>query len=117
MGIPATQVAKRFGYTANAICRYRDGLPQQLKAAIIAATLNGSRVISLPGSEKTVRGLASVDLIIVDEAARVDDDLLAATRPMLAVSKQFVRADHTGWQAWLVLRTMAARRRLAAHQY
>src|SRR4029077_16686931 len=47
---------------------------------------NGSRVISLPGSERTVRGLASVDLIIIDEAARVDDDLLAATRPMLAVS-------------------------------
>ena len=47
---------------------------------------NGSRVISLPGSEKTVRGLASVDLIVIDEAARVDDELLAATRPMLAVS-------------------------------
>jgi hypothetical protein len=47
---------------------------------------NGFRVVSLPGSEKTVRGLASVDLIVIDEAARVDDDLLAATRPMLAVS-------------------------------
>src|SRR5215470_9644876 len=47
---------------------------------------NGSRIISLPGSEKTVRGLASVDLIVIDEAARVEDDLLAATRPMLAVS-------------------------------
>jgi hypothetical protein len=47
---------------------------------------NGSRVISLPGSERTVRGLASVDLIVIDEAARVDDELLAATRPMLAVS-------------------------------
>ena len=43
---------------------------------------NGSRVISLPGNEKTVRGLASVDLIVIDEAARVDDELLAATRPM-----------------------------------
>jgi hypothetical protein len=40
------------------------------------------RVISLSGNEKTVRGLASVDLIIIDEAARVDDELLAATRPM-----------------------------------
>ncbi len=65
---------------------------------------NGSRVISLPGSERTVRGLASVDLIVIDEAARVDDELLAATRPMLAVVQwQPVRADHAGRKTRLVL--------------
>jgi hypothetical protein len=47
---------------------------------------NGSRIVSLPGSEGTVRGYSSVNLIIEDEAARVSDDLYRALRPMLAVS-------------------------------
>ena len=45
---------------------------------------NGSRVIALPGSERTVRGYAGARLIVLDEAARVDDDLLAALRPTMA---------------------------------
>src|SRR4029077_10593440 len=63
---------------------------------------NGSRVISLPGSERTVRGLASVDLIVIDEAARVDDELLAATRPMLAVSNGslFALTTPAGKRGW-----------------
>ena len=63
---------------------------------------NGSRIISLPGSEKTVRGLASVDLIVIDEAARVDDDLIAATRPMLAVSNGslFALTTPAGKRGW-----------------
>ena len=47
---------------------------------------NGSRIEALPGSEKTVRGFSGVDLLIVDEAARVADELYYAVRPMLAVS-------------------------------
>jgi hypothetical protein len=47
---------------------------------------NGSRVEALPGTEKTIRGFSGVDLLILDEAARVDDALYFATRPMLAVS-------------------------------
>lgn len=46
----------------------------------------GGRVVSLPASEKTIRGYSAVDLIIEDEAARVPDDLNAAVKPMLAVS-------------------------------
>jgi hypothetical protein len=46
----------------------------------------GSRIEALPGSERTIRGFASVDRLILDEAARVDDGLYYATRPMLAVS-------------------------------
>jgi hypothetical protein len=48
---------------------------------------NGSRLIALPGTEKTVRGFSAVDLIIADEAARVSDALYEAIRPMLAVSE------------------------------
>jgi len=47
---------------------------------------NGSRIEALPGTEKTVRGFSGVDLLIVDEAARVADELYFAVRPMLAVS-------------------------------
>jgi hypothetical protein len=47
---------------------------------------NGSRIVALPGKESTVRGYAAVSLLIVDEAARVPDDLYRALRPMLAVS-------------------------------
>jgi hypothetical protein len=47
---------------------------------------NGSRIEALPGSEKTVRGFSGTSLLIVDEAARVDDQLYYAVRPMLAVS-------------------------------
>jgi phage FluMu gp28-like protein len=47
---------------------------------------NGSRIITLPGSEKTIRGFSGAALLLVDEAARVDDALYYAIRPMLAVS-------------------------------
>ncbi len=47
---------------------------------------NGSRIEALPGSERTIRGFSGVDLLLVDEAARVDDVLYHAVRPMLAVS-------------------------------
>ena len=39
MGIPMNRVARRFGYSKPAIQRYRDRMPQQLKAAIVAAAL------------------------------------------------------------------------------
>ena len=41
---------------------------------------NGSRVLALPGGEegKTIRGLANVRLLVIDEAAQVSDELLAA---------------------------------------
>ncbi len=47
---------------------------------------NGSRIISLPGKEQTVRGLSGVRFLIIDEASRVPDSLYYAVRPMLAVS-------------------------------
>ncbi len=47
---------------------------------------NGSRIEALPGTEKTIRGFSGVDLLVLDEAARVDDELYFAVRPMLAIS-------------------------------
>jgi hypothetical protein len=48
---------------------------------------NGSRLICLPASEETVRGFSGPRLLLIDEAARVPDDLYRAVRPMLAVSQ------------------------------
>ena len=48
---------------------------------------NGSRIVSLPGSEETIRGFSGVSLLIEDEASRVSDALYLATKPMLAVSQ------------------------------
>jgi hypothetical protein len=58
---------------------------------------NGSRMIALPGTEKTVRGFSAVDLIVADEAARVDDELYGTVRPMLAVSGGRLVGLSTPW--------------------
>jgi hypothetical protein len=47
---------------------------------------NGARIEALPGTEKTVRGFSDVDLLVVDEASRIEDGLYYAITPMLAVS-------------------------------
>ncbi len=44
-----------------------------------------SRIVGIPGKEATVRGFSAVSLMLIDEAARVNDDLYRAVRPMLAV--------------------------------
>ncbi|HUQ93873.1 MAG TPA: terminase family protein [Bryobacteraceae bacterium] len=47
---------------------------------------NQSRIVGLPGKDSTIRGFSSVSLLIVDEAARVPDELYLAVRPMLAAA-------------------------------
>lgn len=46
---------------------------------------NGSRIVGIPGVEATMRGYSAVDLLIVDEAARVMDRQYYAAGPCLAV--------------------------------
>jgi hypothetical protein len=48
---------------------------------------NGSRIISLPENEGGIRCYSGVTLLVIDEAARVSDELYRAVRPMLAVSR------------------------------
>ena len=45
---------------------------------------NRSRILAVPGEEANIRGISAVDLLIIDEAARVKASLYAAARPMLA---------------------------------
>jgi hypothetical protein len=67
------------------------------KSALRLELANGSRIISLPGTEGTIRGYSGVSLLIVDEASRVLDDLYLAVRPMLAVSQGRLVGLTTPW--------------------
>lgn len=82
-------------------------VPTEAESALRLELENGSRIISLPGIERTVRGFGGVNLLIVDEAARVPDELYFTCRPMLAVSGGRLVALSTpfgtrGWfyEAW-----------------
>ena len=80
------QSAELFRKVTDALGRLpvRPAMPEENKLSLQFA--NGSRIVSLPSSEATIRGFSAVSLIIEDEAAFVDDGLHAALRPMLAVS-------------------------------
>ena len=65
----------------------RRPVPTTQESALTMKLANGSRIVSLPGDEKTIRGYSGVALLVVDEAARVDDSLYFSIRPMLAVSR------------------------------
>lgn len=86
-----------------------DGVPELVaESALKVEFSNGSRVVALPGQERTVRGLAGAHMVIIDEAARVEDDLIAAVRPMLATTNGRLIALTTpagkrGWfyEAWI----------------
>lgn len=58
---------------------------------------NGSEIHALPGEEGTIRGFSGVDLMLVDEGSRVEDEIMAAVRPMLAVSEGTLIAMSTPW--------------------
>jgi hypothetical protein len=69
---------------------------------------NGSRVLALPSSDDSIRGLTVDAWIVADEAARLPDDLIAALRPMRArrpqarfamLSTAWSRTDPF-WTAW-----------------
>jgi hypothetical protein len=62
---------------------WQPGLTEDNKLSCTFA--NGSRIVSLPGSEASIRGYTA-NLVIEDEAARVDDGTYYAIRPMLAVT-------------------------------
>ena len=69
---------------------------------------NGSRVLALPSSEESIRGLTVDGWIVADEAAFLTDEVIAALRPMRAqrpearivmLSTANTRTDPF-WSAW-----------------
>ena len=65
------------------------------ESALRCELANGSRIIALPGSEATTRGYSAATLVVIDEAARVPDALIAAVRPALATTNGRVVALST----------------------
>jgi len=93
--------------TAKALLAAVGGAETDEATQLSLKLANGSRIVSLPGQESTVRGYAAVALLAIDEASRVPDTLYAAARPMLAVSGGRLVALSTpftkrGWwyEAW-----------------
>jgi len=60
-------------------------VPASAESAMRLELDNGSRVVSLPGTEGSIRGFSAVKLLVIDEASLVENDLYYAVRPMLAV--------------------------------
>lgn len=106
---PSLRQSAEFQRTLMGMHRNLRGAPGLNAESVLKAEFaNGSRVLALPGSDRTVRGYAGVDLAIIDEASRVDDELIAAVRPMLATSNGRLIALTTpagkrGWfyEAWI----------------
>jgi hypothetical protein len=79
---------------------YRDlgrPIPAHTERKLSLELQNDSRIITLPGSERTIRGYSGAALLVVDEAARVDDELYYSVRPMLAVSGGALLMLSTPW--------------------
>jgi hypothetical protein len=77
--------------------------PAVQESALTMELANGSRVVALPGNdEATVRSYSGVRLLVIDEAARVGDDLYRAVRPMVSVSRGAIVALSTpnGKRGW-----------------
>jgi hypothetical protein len=91
------QAKETFGKLTGFYRRMGHPVPSESYRKMGLELMNGSRVEALPGRERTVRGFSAVDLLLLDEAARVDDDLYFGIRPMLAVSGGRLIMMSTPW--------------------
>ena len=93
------------------ITDYYDDIPGRQRLAednVLSLTMhNGSRIVSLPSNERTIRGYSNVGLLIEDESAAVPDDLINTCMPMLAVSNgEYIQLSTPRgkkghfWEAW-----------------
>lgn len=116
---------RQSGELFRKVCEQYGAVGRPVAAVLESASrlelANGSRIISLPGTESTVRSFSAVALLIVDEASRVDDALYKSVRPMLAVSKGRLVALSTPFiqSGWFYDEWHSARRwdrvRITAH--
>jgi hypothetical protein len=63
----------------------RTGVELDQSSVLSMRLSNGSRIVSLPGRAEVIRGY-SADLLVLDEASWIPDQLYESVRPMLAVS-------------------------------
>ena len=63
---------------------HRPGLLEDNRLSMVLA--NGSRIVSLPSDQSTVRGFSGVTMILEDEASQVKDEFYYAILPMLIIN-------------------------------
>ncbi len=80
------QSSELFRKVAESYTALGESAPATSETTLRLELENGSRILSLPAMENTIRGYSAVDLLIIDEAARVSSNLYSAVRPMLATS-------------------------------
>lgn len=82
---------------------------------------NGSRIVSLSGNPLTVRGFSGPRLVILDEAAFVDDELFHAVTPMLSSGGRMICMTTPNgkrgffWEQWSGDDPLWQRTRITAH--
>jgi hypothetical protein len=79
----ATELLRKVATAYTAVGR---PVPVVRESATRLELANGSRVLALPGKERRMRSYTS-SLLVIDEAARVPDDVVNAASPTMAVSK------------------------------
>jgi len=117
------QSSELFRKTREVLTALGDAAPPATEESALRLEFpNGSRVCCLPGKESTIRGFSAPALVVEDEAARVDDALYQAVRPMLATSGgrlillstpwgkrgHFYESWEHGGEAWHRVRVTAA---------
>ena len=91
------QSMELFRKVAQAFSALGQPMPLEAETKLAYELANGSRLIALPGTEQTIRGYSGVDLLIIDEAARVNDELYYACKPFMAVSQGRTLCLSTPW--------------------
>jgi hypothetical protein len=87
-----SRTARQSGLFINKVAAFARRLgirPRRDPASPISVLLpNQSSIVGLPGSSgENIRGFSSAALLVIDEAARVSDDLYYTARPSLAASR------------------------------
>ena len=94
---PAQDQSKELLKKVDAFLIHDTSLQLKNDAAFEKEFHNGSRIVALPGTERSVRGYSKPSKIIVDEAARVQDETIYALRPMMASANTELIMLSTPW--------------------
>jgi hypothetical protein len=88
--------AKELLAKARQACNFGAATEPYAGSHLVLTFGNGSRIIAVPTVDATVRGY-SADLVIIDEASRVEDEFFEACLPMLGVTRGRLVLLSTPW--------------------
>jgi len=105
LAAPGQKQAQELHYKARTMYK-RIGQPlgDYGDSAVALQFGNGARILALSGNPDTIRGYSQPRLVVIDEAARVEEELVVALRPMLAASppgsQLLVLSSPAGKRGW-----------------